>query len=66
MNKTMIVSIILGLIMIVFLCVIGNAIYYELKGEAQCARFGYEMGGGNRLNANCYQLVSVEWDDASK
>ena len=63
MNKTMVVSIILGLIIIVFLCVIGNAIYYELKGEVVCARLGYETGGGNRLNANCYQLVLVEWEE---
>ena len=63
MNKTMIVSIILGLIMIVFLCAIGSAVYYELKGEALCARLGYEMGGGNRMNANCYQLILVEWEE---
>jgi len=63
MNRKMIVSIILGLLMIAALCVIADAVRYEFKGEAECARLGYEMGGGNRLYAECYRLVIVEWEE---
>jgi len=63
MNKTMVISIILGLLMIVMLCGIASAVYYELKGEAICSELGYEMGGGNKQHVNCYRLVIVEWEE---
>ena len=63
MNKTMLVSIILGLLLIATMCVISSAVYYGFKGEAYCQSLGYATGGGNRLNANCYQLILVEWEE---
>ena len=59
----MIVSIILGVLMIVFACSILSAVYYEVKGDGYCLSLGYDMGGGNKLNANCYRLVLVEWEE---
>ena len=63
MNKTMLFSIIIGLLLIATMCIIADAVYYEFKGEMKCDSLGYEMGGGNRLHANCYRLVLVEWEE---
>jgi len=60
---TVVMSIILGVLIIVLACFIASAVRYDLKGEAHCQSLGYATGGGNKLNANCYQLVLVAWEE---